>query len=224
MTATGAAYAPPPMLTLAHETYWISPYVFTCFVALREKGLDFTAREVPLQDGAQRRPEFARASVTARIPSLEHDGFVVAESTAIVEYLEDAFPNTPRVLPTDPRRRARARQVLSWIRSDDTLPLREERPTSTMFYEHTRKPLSEKARASADKLVAIGERLLDEAEGASPFGDWCIADADLAFMLHRLVLNGDAVPARLRAWAEREWLRPSAQAFISRPRPAFVPY
>lgn len=55
------------------------------------------------------------------------------------------------------------------------------------------------------------------------FGAWCLADSELAFMLHRLILNGDDVPARVRAYAERQWARPSVREFAEHARPATVP-
>lgn len=208
-------------LTLYRDSFWISPYVFHCFVALKEKGLAFDASEVALQHRAQRSPDYANKSVTARVPALDHDGFVVAESTAIVEYLEDAFPSTPRVLPTNVKDRARARQILSWIRSDDTFALREDRSTSTMFYERATTPLTDAGRRAAEKLIAVAERTI---RGEHLFDAWCIADADLAFMLHRLILNGDDVPARVRAYAEAQWKRPSVHEFVTLQRGAYVPY
>lgn len=42
-------------------------------------------------------------------------------------------------------------------------------------------------------------------------------------MLHRLILNRHDLPPRVHAWAELEWQRPSAQAFIRHPRPATLP-
>jgi len=51
------------------------------------------------------------------------------------------------------------------------------------------------------------------------FDAWCIADVDLALMLNRLVLNGDAVPARLADYAKRQWERPSVRAWVTLPRP-----
>jgi glutathione S-transferase len=209
-----------PRLALYHDSLWISPYVFSAFVALREKGLAFETREIKLQSAEQRAPEYAARSITARLPSLEHDGFTVAESSAIVEYLEDAF-RAPRLLPADVRERARARQLMSWLRSDDTAPLRQARPTSSMFYERTGTPLGEGATRAAAKLVAVAERVV---VGAHMFGAWCMADADLAFMLQRLNLNGDPLPERLRAYADAQWTRPSVHAFASIARPPYVPY
>lgn len=210
-------------LTLFRDDFWISPYVFTCDVTLREKGLAYETVAVALQRGEQRAEGYASGSVTGRVPALRHGDFMLAESSAIAEYLEDAFPATPRVLPADPKERARARQVMSWIRSDDTLPIRMERSTTTMFYERATKPLSEEARGAAAKLVAVASRLL--ARGGEHIGSaWSIADADLAFMLQRLVLNGDEVPAPVRAYAERVWRRPTVRAFVERERPPYVAY
>src|SRR5262249_34089510 len=126
-------------LTLYTDAFWISPYAFSAFVTLKEKGLPFTQRSVALQDKGQDDPAYRDRSLTGRVPALLHGDFWLAESQAIVEYLDDAFPETPRALPVDARARARARQILAWIRSD-VLPLREERPTATMFYVRADKP------------------------------------------------------------------------------------
>ncbi len=208
------------MFTLYGDAFWISPYFFTAFVALREKGLAFEVREVALHEKAQHRAEFA-PSITGRVPALEHDGFWLAESSAIAEYLEDVQP-APALLPADARQRARARQVMAWIRSD-LMALREERATTSMFYERATKPLSAAGRAAADKLVRVAGALVPD--GATTlFGAWSIADADLAFMLHRLLLNDEPVPAKVRAFAEAQWQRPSVRAFVERARPPYRPY
>src|SRR5262245_12385449 len=107
------------MITLFGETHWESPFVMTVFVALKEKGLAFEEQELDLQTGEQRSGDFPVRSLTARVPTLDVDGFVLSESLAIVEYLEERFspPAHPRVLPEGREERARARQVLGWLRS-----------------------------------------------------------------------------------------------------------
>jgi len=55
------------------------------------------------------------------------------------------------------------------------------------------------------------------------FGQWCIADTDLAMMLQRLVCTNEPLPGRLRAFAEREWQRPSVQSYATRARPPHRP-
>lgn len=207
--------------TLYVDRFWISPYAFTAFVALEEKGVSFETREVSLGDGEHRDMTYARRSVTGRVPMLVHGDFALAESSAIAEYVDEAFDG-PRLFPAHPEQRARARQVMAWIRSD-LMALREERPTSTMFYERAKKPMSMKCQASAEKLIETAGLLVPFGE-TSLFGSWCIADADLGFMLHRLILNGDHVPDTLRDYARAQWERPSVTAFVGHARPPFEPY
>jgi glutathione S-transferase len=205
-------------LILHAEPLWDSPYVFSSFVALREKGVPFDVRLVDLERGEQRAPQYQQRSLTARVPALEHGDFSLSESSAIAEYLEEKFPppRWPALLPSGARERARARQIMAWLRSD-LMALREERSTATMFFERAKAPLSEAGRAAADKLLRVAGALLP-AGGEHLFGGWCLADSELAFMLHRMLLNGDAVPDGIRAWAERQWKRPSVQEFVTKPR------
>jgi glutathione S-transferase len=204
-------------LVLNVEPNWISPYVFACFVTLREKGLAFETRSRDSSRNETRASDYLEQTVTGRVPSLLHDGFGLGESSAIIEYLEDTFPEHP-VLPRGVRERARCRQLMSWLRSDETAKIREERSTATMFYERAREPLSKEAAAAATKLGEIVQRVLQPGK-AHVFDAWTIVDAELAFLLHRLILNGDPVPADVRAWAETEWQRPTVQAFIQLERP-----
>jgi glutathione S-transferase len=200
------------------ERLWISPYVFACFVTLKEKGIAFRAQELDSNQNETKEAGYLARTVTGRVPSLQQGEFALSESSAIVEYLEEAYPE-PAVLPRGQQERARCRQIMSWLRSDDTAPIREERPTTTMFYEKAQQPLSDKAQRAAEKLTAVSERLLGGGR-ATLFDAWCIADSELAFILHRLILNGDAVPAATRRYAEAQWQRPSVQEFVNKRRPA----
>jgi glutathione S-transferase len=98
------------------------------------------------------------------------------------------------------------------------MPIREERSTQVVFYGVRGAPLSDVARAAAQKLFSAAEALLP-ADSANLFGDWCIADTDLAVMLNRLVMHGDPVPARLADYASRQWERPSVQQWAKLERP-----
>jgi glutathione S-transferase len=60
-----------------------------------EKGLDFESREVDLLAGEQHRPDYVKLNPNHVVPTLVHDGFVVIESTLILHYLDDAFPERP---------------------------------------------------------------------------------------------------------------------------------
>jgi glutathione S-transferase len=201
-------------LVLYVDSSYNSPYALSAFVALTEKRLPFTLETVDLDAGANRRPGYRDLSLTTRIPALAHDDFVLTESSAIGEYLDEAFPapGHPPVLPQGLRERARARQLQAWLRSD-FLPLRNERSTQTVFHQPATAPLGAEARASADKLIHAAEILLD-GNGDNLFGAWCVADTDLALMLQRLVKSGDPVPARLRDYAAAQWQRDSVQQWL----------
>ena len=92
-----------------------------------------------------------------------------------------------------------------------------------MFYARASTPLSLAGKEAAEKVIRVAD-LLIPAGATSLFGAWSLADSDLCFMLHRLILNGHEVPAKIRAFAEAQWARPSVQAFVKRERPAYVQY
>ncbi|NRR30023.1 glutathione transferase [Oxalobacteraceae bacterium] len=204
-------------LSLYVDSNFASPYAMSVFVTLTEKGLPFSVHTIDLDSGINKEDAYRSLAMTTRIPALDHDGFVLTESSAISEYLEETFPapDYAAVLPKDRQKRAKARMVQAWLRSD-FLPIREERNTLSVFFQPVDAPLSAEARASADKLIHAAERLID---GANLFGDWCIADTDLALMLQRLILNGDTVPQRLKDYAAAQWQRPSVQQWLARIEP-----
>ncbi len=211
-------------LLLCVDSDYLSPWAMAAHVALREKGLPFETRTLDLEAGDQRDPAYRQSSLTGRVPALcVDDRFWLAESAAIIEYLEERFPEAPRLLPADVEQRARARQLQGWIRSD-LLALRKERSTEVVFRGKRCAPLSAEAEQAAGKLVAVAEQLLAHG-GANLFGDWCIVDVDLAVMLQRLLQHGDPLPSRLQAYAERQWQRPSVAEWIAlgraaQPKPA----
>lgn len=206
-----------PPLRLYVDSLYTSPYAMSVFVALREKGLGFDVVTLDLDAAQNRTADFAQLSLTQRVPTLVHGDFALSESSAITEYLEHLYPDTP-VYPVEPRQRARARQVQAWLRSD-LLPIRQERSTLVVFCGQTMPPLLPAAEVAAGTLISAAQALL----AGNPeylFGAWSIVDVDLAVMLNRLILNGDSVPAGLVDYAQRQWARPSVQEWVNLPRPA----
>ena len=198
------------------DSEFTSPYTMSVFVALTEKQLPFEIRTLDLARAENNAPDYARTSLTQRVPTLIDGDFAISESSAIAEYLEEVCPDPP-IFPVDPQMRARARQVQAWLRSD-LMPIRLERPTSTIFYRPVPAPLSPEAQTASDKLLAAALELLSHG-GENLFGEWSIADVDLAVMLHRLILNGDEVPLRLVRYAKAQWERPSVRLWVQRERP-----
>ncbi|MDY1036062.1 glutathione transferase [Lelliottia sp. CFBP8978] len=204
-----------PAITLWSDANFYSPYVMSVYVALAEKGLAFSLKTVDLDRGEHLQPQWQGYSLTRRVPVLEIDSFELSESSAITEYLEDRFspPEWERIYPHDLQKRARARQIQAWLRSD-LGPIREERSTDVIFGGVKKPALSEAATVSANKLFDTATKLLEHGN-PNLFGEWCIADADLALMLNRLVLNGDDVPQALADYASFQWQRASVQRYVA---------
>lgn len=202
------------MTILYGNAGYTSPYVLSVFVCLTEKGIPFELRPLSLAKGEHKTPELAAAFGTTRVPMFEHEGFRLTESSAICEYIEDAFPEGPKLYPTDPKKKARARQIQAWVRSD-LMPIREERSTEHVWFGHKQPPLSDAGKAAAAKLIAYAEQLLPPGS-QHLFGEWSIADTDFAVMLGRLVLNGDPVPTHLVDYFHAQWNRPSVAAWPGR--------
>jgi glutathione S-transferase len=89
------------------------PYCARARIALAEKGLEYEVIEVDLSD----RPQWIyEKNPTGRVPVIEEDAWILPESSVILEYLEERYPEPP-LLPPDPADRALARV---WIfRHDD---------------------------------------------------------------------------------------------------------
>ena len=114
------------------------PYCARARIALAEKGLEYEAMEVDLSD----RPQWIyEKNPTGRVPVIEEDAWILPESSVILEYLEERYPEPP-LLPPDPADRALARV---WIfRHDDfTKPYyalrREEEGAAEKFDEQLAK-------------------------------------------------------------------------------------
>ena len=61
-------------------------------LALAEKGLDWEDRHVDLMKSEHLTPDYLALNPKGVVPTLVHDGKPVIESTIILEFLEDAFP------------------------------------------------------------------------------------------------------------------------------------
>jgi glutathione S-transferase len=209
-------------LILWVDGHWANPYDCAPYVGLREKGVPFTTAVALVNRGVSAPVKFH--AITGLEPALQQGDFWVAESLAIVEYLEEAFPapEHARLWPSDLRERARARQVMSYLRMELN-EMRIARPSTWLFYTPPQPlpPLPPDAARQAEALVALVERLGPQ-DGAL-FGAWCIADVDVAFTLMRLIHHGYPVSARVRAYVEAVWQRPSLREYIEHPRPPYPP-
>lgn len=204
-----------PEIILWSDSSYLSPYVMSVYVALQEKGVPFNLQTVDLDSSEHLQLGWRGYAFTRRVPLLQHGDFELSESSAITEYLEEVFapPQWERIYPHEVQKRARARQIQAWLRSD-LMPIREQRSTDVVFAGVPKPPLTQAGVKSAEKLVTFAWNLLAHGK-PNLFGEWCIADTDLALMLNRLVLNGDAVPESLVEYATFQWQRASVQRYVA---------
>jgi glutathione S-transferase len=87
-----------------------SPFGRAVLAALEEKGASY--RLSPVAPGTFQSPEHLARHPFGRVPVLEHDGFSLYESQAILRYLDRVLP-TPALTPADPKRAARMDQVMN---------------------------------------------------------------------------------------------------------------
>jgi glutathione S-transferase len=84
------------------------PYCARVRIALAEKGIEYETVEVDLDD----RPAWIyEKNPLGRVPVLEEDTFLLAESAVIDEYLDDRYPEPP-LWPADPAERALGRMLV----------------------------------------------------------------------------------------------------------------
>ncbi|XP_024026253.1 glutathione S-transferase zeta class [Morus notabilis] len=97
-------------------SYWRSSCSFRVRIALSLKGLKYEYRAVNIVKGEQRNPEFLKLNPIGFVPVLLDGDMVLADSFAILLYLDEKYPQRP-LLPTDLRRKAINLQVANIVSS-----------------------------------------------------------------------------------------------------------
>lgn len=124
-------------------TYWRSTSAYRVRIALALKGLTATHIPIHLAKGEQNEPEYRAVNPQGRVPTLVLDnGTAIMQSPAIIEYLEEVFPE-PAFLPADPAARAVARSIAAII-GCDIHPLHNVGPLNYLRqnYERTEEDIS----------------------------------------------------------------------------------
>jgi glutathione S-transferase len=90
-----------------------SPWAWRVQLALEHKALPYERRVLSFSAGDTRKPEFLALNPRHRVPTIDDDGFVLYESNAIVEYLDEQYPGRGQPLfPGNARERALVRRLV----------------------------------------------------------------------------------------------------------------
>ncbi len=104
------------MTDLKLYNYFRSSPSYRVRIALHIKSLEFKYIPIHLLNngGEQNSADYQKINPAREVPSLEHEGALISQSVAIIEYLDEAFP-TPPLYPKELHRRARVRQLCEII-------------------------------------------------------------------------------------------------------------
>jgi maleylacetoacetate isomerase len=97
--------------------YWRSGTSYRTRIALELKGLAYDQAGVDLRAGDQRGAAYRALNPQGLVPALEIDGHVLTQSPAILEWLEERFPEPP-LLPSDAFARAEVRAMAAIVACD----------------------------------------------------------------------------------------------------------
>jgi glutathione S-transferase len=86
---------------------------------LNAKQLPFSEIKLDLLAGDQLKPEYLALNPNGVVPTLDHDGAIVIDSSVIIEYLDEVAPSPESFTPLDPVKRAQMRALMRFI---DELP------------------------------------------------------------------------------------------------------
>ncbi len=186
-----------------------SPYAWRAWLALEHKGMPYELRTLSYDAGDFKKPEFADLTPRHKVPVIVDGGFVLSESAAILEYLEDKQPE-PRLFAADLRQRAVQRRL---VREADAYlsPALEEFADAVTFTKPESRSPERIAAAAADikRELALWEQAAsgDYLAGALSAVDLTVYP-QLA-LIERIgarnpgVLPGDLVGPRVRGWLDR---------------------
>lgn len=186
-------------------------------IALREKGLAFERIMVPFNQTTgydPKHPEVLALNPKGQVPVLSDCGLVLYDSTVILEYLDEAYPE-PRLMPETPVERARCR--LDELYADEIM-LQALRPlmhrTGPPSPDRDRRIAQEADALIAEEALARHYEVLEQKLAGRDFFGGQLSTADIALfmsVLFSLRLGGPPLgghPA-LSAWFARLRQRPA---------------
>ena len=174
------------MNALNLHNYFRSSTSYRVRIALELKGLKYSYTPVHLLNngGEQNSADYRKLNPAGGVPSLEHDGKVIAQSFAIIDYIEKVFPQVP-LFPLDNFTNAKIRQFCETINSDihPLTNLKVMKLLETQYGFSATQKQEWITKWVADGLSAL-EQILEPYAGQFCFGD-TVSAAD-AFLIPQL--------------------------------------
>lgn len=145
---------------------------------LNAKSLPFSEVKLNLLAGDQLKPDYLKLNPNGVVPTLDHDGKIVIDSSVIMEYLDEIAPETQDFTPHDPVARAWMRALMHFI---DEMPAAAIRvPTFNLAF------LPTFAKMSEEEFVAFAESKPLRKEFMLAMGRKGFSDSEMKAALDRL--------------------------------------
>jgi len=130
-----------------------SPYAWRVWLALEHKQISYTLTTLSFSSGDLRKPEYVAINPRQRVPAIVDDGFALYESVAIVEYLDEKYPDGPKLFPGDLSQRATIRRMVQ--EADQYYSLAMERVVEQILF-------TAQDKWDADEIAAGRKVLVEE--------------------------------------------------------------
>ncbi len=192
----------------------MSPRARKVRIVLAEKGLQYEKITIDITKGEQKKPEYLAINPYGKVPALQDDGTTVYESTIIMEYLNEKYPNPP-LLPADPGQRARARVLMHL--GDNAYDGALAAIVGQVFF----KPKGEADQSVIEKAKQDLQTCFERLERELGNNDYLLGStftlADICFvtwapLFGPLQVEVPAQFSRVKAWLTRAQDRPSVKA------------
>lgn len=188
-----------------------SPYAWRVWLALEHKAIPYTQNILSFSAGDLSKPEFAALNPRCKVPCIEDDGFALYESVAILEYLDERYPNGQGLFPGDVHERAVVRRMVQ--ESDQYYAAPMERLVDQILFTPQDKWNQERidrARSAVaeetqrwESLIR-GDFLAGPRVSAADFTLYPLIALTLRMQRRKPDLDADGlVGTRLRAWINR---------------------
>lgn len=98
------------------DVYYAPPSIYgrKVITVLQEKDLDYSIKKMSFTTKDHLKEDYLKLNPNGEIPTISDDGQVIYESTAIIEYLNDEYPEPP-LMPEDSYERAKVRMIEDFI-------------------------------------------------------------------------------------------------------------
>jgi glutathione S-transferase len=187
-----------------------SPYAWRVWLALEHKAIPYERKVLSFSAGDLKKPEYLAINPRGKVPAVVDGGFTLYESAAIVEYLEDAYPDYgKRLFPGSVRDRALVRRLVCEAENYFVPPM--NRLVQRVLFTRQEEWDAARIAAACDEVGAELERWAGALHGDYLAGPLSAADFAL-YPLIALALRcekrkpdlalRERIPARVSAWMQ----------------------